>query len=133
MFLRQLSNEQKELFLTLADRAAEANGIVDLSEQRMLEAYADEMDIPIRLMEALSVQEICERLTGVSSQKELGQMAFELVGLVLSDGEYDGSEKTFMLAVANAFGITPERLGKMFMLVSEYSDLVGRINQIVSA
>ena len=49
MFLRTMNDEQKRLFLTLAERAADANGIREESEENLLIAYADEMGIDVSI------------------------------------------------------------------------------------
>lgn len=131
MFLRPMNNDQKYLFLALAEKAAEANGIIEDSEKKMLEAYADEMDIPMDPIGGLSTQEVCSKLKEISSKKELNQMAFELIGLIVSDGDYDTAEKTFMKSIIDAFGIAPEQLDKMFALVDEYYAVVKRINVLM--
>ena len=46
MFLNNLNNKQKKLFIQLAIKAAEANGIVELEEKNMLKSFAIEMNIP---------------------------------------------------------------------------------------
>lgn len=47
-----MNDEQKRLFLTLAERAADANGIREESEENLLTAYADEMGINPELFTA---------------------------------------------------------------------------------
>ena len=45
MFLYLINEKQKNLFLKLALKAAEANGVVELQEKNMLKAFSKEMGI----------------------------------------------------------------------------------------
>ena len=128
MFLRPLNCEQKKLFLNLATAAANANHVMEESEKALLEAYADEMDIRVDDAENCSIEEICARLKDISSLKERNQIVFEIVGMVVSDNQYDDHEKAFIGKMAQIFGIPMERIDQMFHCVNEYSALLRRIN-----
>lgn len=130
MFLRTLNDEQKRLFLTLAKRAADANGIREESEENLLIAYADEMGINVSI-EDISTEEIYAKLLRISNPVEINQMTFELVGLLLSDGEYDSDEIIFINELSVGLKVPKERIEKMFDLVGQYSGLIKSINKIM--
>ena len=44
MFLSNLNNNQKNLFIQLAIKAAESNGVVPIEQKNMLKAFAMEMN-----------------------------------------------------------------------------------------
>lgn len=123
MFLRPLNKEQKKLFLNLATVAASADNIIKESEKALLVAYADEMGI--------DVNEICVRLKEISSAKELNQIAFEIVGMMMSDNEYAENEKVFVNKMAAIFQIPNERIEEMFRCVQDYLALIKRINMLM--
>lgn len=130
MFLRTMNDEQKRLFLTLAERAADANGIREESEENLLIAYADEMGIDVSI-EDIPTEDIYARLLKISNPVEINQMTFELVGLLLSDGEYDSDEKQFVDKLSVGLKVPKERIEKMFDLVGQYSGLIKSINRIM--
>ena len=103
MYLRPLNNEQKELFLDLALAAATANNGLEDAEKAMLVAYADEMSIDVNEVAPMPVEEICRKLKAISNSKELNQISFEIVGMMISDNEYDDDEKHFISKMAEIF------------------------------
>ncbi len=131
MFLRPLNKEQKRLFLNLATAAASADNIIKESEKALLAAYADEMGIDVNDAEDNTMEEVCVRLKEISSAKELNQIAFEIVGMMMSDNEYAEAEKVFVNKMAAIFQISNERIEEMFRCVHDYSVLIKRINMLM--
>lgn len=131
MFLRPLNKEQKKLFLNLATAAASADNIIKESEKALLAAYADEMGIDVNDAEDNTMEEVCVRLKEISSAKELNQIAFEIVGMMMSDNEYAEAEKVFVNKMAAIFQISNERIEEMFRCVHDYSVLIKRINMLM--
>ena len=131
MFLRPLNNEQKELFLDLALAAATANNVLEDAEKAMLVAYADEMSIDVNEVAPMPVEEICRKLKAISNSKELNQISFEIVGMMISDNEYDDDEKHFISKMAEIFEIPMSRIDEMFTCVNAYSELIKRINVLM--
>jgi len=131
VFLRPLNKEQKRLFLNLATAAASADNIIKESEKALLAAYADEMGIDVNDAEDNTMEEVCVRLKEISSAKELNQIAFEIVGMMMSDNEYAEAEKVFVNKMAAIFQISNERIEEMFRCVHDYSVLIKRINMLM--
>lgn len=130
MFLRLLNNEQKELVLGLAKLAANANGIVEESEKMLIVGFADEMGIDRLAGSTASALDICQRLVSISSQKELIQISFEILSVMLGDNQYDSVEKKFMADLNSQFGISEEVYNDMVTVLKEYSSVIKRIRQI---
>lgn len=128
MFLRPLNNEQKSMFLSLATYAAKANGIVEESEKFLLNAYAEEMGIDITSSSSLTFDEILKELKKISTKKELNQIMFEIVGMMVSDAEFDDEEKTFLQKLSNEFEITKEKVDKMLSYINKYTNIIKEIN-----
>ena len=131
MYLRPLNNEQKELFLDLALAAATANDVLEDAEKTLLAAYADEMSIDVNKASQMPVEEICRKLKNISNSKELNQISFEIVGMMISDDEYDDAEKAFISKMAEIFEIPMSRIDEMFNCVNAYSELIKRINVLM--
>lgn len=128
MFLSTLNNEQKKLFLELATKAAAANDVIEESERILLNAYAMEMGISNDLTDIDSLDKILNSLKEISNSKELNQITFEIVGMVLADKTYDDQEKEFMNKLMMAFEIPQSRVDIMINYVQEYTDVVRKIN-----
>lgn len=131
MFLRPLNNEQKELFLNLALAAASANDVLEESEKALLAEYADEMSIDVNKAMQMPAEEICRKLKEISNSKELNQISFEIVGMMMSDNEYDEDEKAFISKMAEIFEIPMSRINEMFNCVNAYSELIKKINVLM--
>lgn len=128
MFLRQLNDNQKTLFLNLAKEAAKSNGIVNNNEKRLIEAYADEMGINSDVTSSLSVERICLDLKDISSKKELNQMCFEIASLLLGDMDFDSDEQSFLAKVCSIWDIDSSKCDEMLTYINEYIEWMRKVN-----
>lgn len=128
MFLRQLNDNQKTLFLNLAKEAAKSNGIVNNNEKRLIEAYADEMGINSDVTSSLSVERICLDLKDISSKKELNQMCFEIASLLLGDMDFDSDEHSFLAKVCSIWEIDSSKCDEMLTYINEYIEWMRKVN-----
>lgn len=131
MFLHLLNNEQRELFLDLAIKATEANGVVEIEEKNMLKAFSLEMQIPFRYTTKKTTDEILSRLSDITTEKEKKILAFELIGILLADGIYDEEEKTFMIQISERANISMDVIEKMINVLDEYRNIYEKICDIV--
>lgn len=131
MFLNLLNNNQKELFLDLAIKAAEANGVVEIEEKNMLKAFSIEMQIPARYETIKSIDEILDTLEKITAEKERRILTFELIGIIFADGQYDKREETFMSRVSEKSGISMEKIQEMIEVLSEYEKVYDKICNVV--
>ena len=131
MFLRALKDEQKGLFLAIAEQAAKINGIVEEVEEEMLMAYADEMAIPAVTATAPAFEECLSMLKSMSSKKELNQIMYELVHLIVCDEEIDKAEMDLLSKIADSLDIKAEKIDAMIECAHSYSQLTRRINLLM--
>lgn len=131
MFLHLLNNEQRELFLDLAIKATEANGVVEIEEKNMLKAFSIEMQIPFRYTTKKTTDEILSRLSDITTEKEKKILSFELIGILLADGIYDEEEKTFMIQISERANISMDVIEKMINVLDEYRNIFEKICDIV--
>ena len=131
MFLNMLSKEEKEWFLDLAIKAAEANGEVAKEEQQMLHTFAQEMKINSRLTTTNELSSILNNFKENSSKQAMRIVVFELIGILFADSEFDDSEKKFLEEVTNAFEILSNLKDEMISEISDYSSLFKRICKTV--
>jgi hypothetical protein len=97
MFLRNLKDEQKELFLDLCIHAARANEEITGEEIDTICQYCDEMClIDFRTEANMPLSEVVSSLIQISTKSELKAIAIEIIALMMSDKKYDGFEKEFV-------------------------------------
>ena len=81
----------------------------------------------------LETDEICRKLVEISSRKELIEISFEILGLMMGDACYDQEEKNFMEKVIMEFNIDSEILEEMEKCLRDYLCVYKRIEQITNA
>ncbi len=127
MFLKSLSKKQKNLFMELAIKAAEANGVVELEEKNMLKSYSMEMEITPFYTSNRNLEDVLQETKAISTESELRVVLFELMGILISDKEFDKTEKAFLNKVSSAFSISQTQCDEMLQLLYDYSSLYQRI------
>jgi hypothetical protein len=127
MFLNSLNEQQKNLFIELAIKAAEANGRVDVEEKNMLKAFAIEMSVSPKYSTDDETDYIVKKLGEISTQQELKIILFEILGIIVSDGEFDEQEKKFIKGIVEQYGMDYSSVEKMVTLIQEYAALYQRI------
>ena len=94
MFLPMLAEKQKYLFLEFAYAMAAADGNIAPEEERIMEAYMAEMELFIKERPARrALDDILADIHSTCDAQTRRIFIFEIIGLVLSDGVYDASEK----------------------------------------
>lgn len=122
MFLNQLEEESKELFLKLCVHASLSNGVISDHEKEMISAYCREMNISERIPacnESLDVT--LSTLSTNASDVEKNIIILELLGLVKSDGAYDSEERKFMEQLTTDINAKQSILSKLDSLLEIYS------------
>lgn len=127
MFLNSLSKKQKNLFMNLAIKAAEANGVVELAEKNMLKAYGMEMEISPFYSSDCETEMVLQEIKDVSTESELKIVLFEILGILISDEDFDDSEKEFLNRVRTSFDISQEKCDEMLKLLYDYSSVYQKI------
>ena len=132
MFLNKLSVPEKEVFISLAMKAAEANGIVVEEEYSMIEEYCKEMGIAF--FDARNIKEIDEIISFYKNSDLTVKriILLETIGLMYADGEYDEAEKGFVNTIANGIGLTTEDIEKYDGFISKYIDLTNEIVESIN-
>lgn len=133
MFLNNLKANQKDLFLQLAIRAAEVNGIVSIEEKNMLKAFSIEMNIAPVYKTEKNFEDIVEELNEISSECELRIVLFEILGILVSDSDFDEMEKKFISYIAGEFKIESATVDLMIKLLNDYASVYSNIVGVVMA
>lgn len=131
MFLNSLNNSQKSLFIELAIKAAESNGIVPIEEKNMLKAFAIEMGItPVYHTES-ETEDIINEIIKISSEKELKVILFEMLGIIVSDNVFDEKEKAFVKHVVEKCNMDTALIDEMVELINKYASIYNEIVDVV--
>lgn len=131
MFLNSLNNSQKSLFIELAIKAAESNGIVPIEEKNMLKAFAIEMGItPVYHTES-ETEDIINEIIEISSEKELKVILFEILGIIVSDNVFDEKEKAFVKHVVEKCNMDTALIDEMVELINKYASIYNEIVDVV--
>ena len=131
MFLNNLNNKQKKLFIQLAIKAAEANGIVELEEKNMLKSFAIEMNIPPVYNTENNLETILNELVSISSEQELKIILFEILVIVVSDGVFDDDEKNIVKNIVERCKLDTNIVDEMLNALYEYINVYKKIVSIV--
>ena len=132
MYLNKLTNEQKELFLDLCIHAAMAdNKFVDEEKDIIIE-YCLEMGIPERYEIKTAIDDVIEKLSAVSTKKEMRIVYMEIMALLLSDRVFDEKEKVFVEKIATVAEITDEEKEMILNAVQELFVVYGNISSFIN-
>ena len=127
MFLNQLSEKEKEAFISLSVHVSNSNGIFADEEKVMIQEYSKEMEIPeFDTNEAKSIDEIINVFK--SSELHIKKVIMlEVLGLVYSDGFYDAEEENFIKKFSNDIGLADEIVESLTVAIKKYSDALKEV------
>ena len=114
MYLANLSNEQKELFLDLSMYSINSHGAVDEREKLLLRKYCEEMKIDYREDRKIqSIEEILSGLKNISNETELKKMTVELLAIMYADEELQDEESELLSMLQKTFGFDSNLMGEL--------------------
>ncbi len=117
MFLDNLSEEQKNLFIDLAVIAMEANGAVDDSETALLEKYCREMAIKYRdKVQNNDCDKILERLRAISDDATLKKITIEIITLLYIDNNLADEEDELLNKIQEKFQFSTHLMGELIFV-----------------
>jgi tellurite resistance protein len=127
MFLNQLSEKEKEAFISLSVHVSNSNGIFADEEKVMIQEYSKEMEIPeFDTNEAKSIDEIINVFK--SSELHIKKVIMlEVLGLVYSDGFYDAEEENFIKKFSDDIGLADEIVESLTVAIKKYSDALKEV------
>lgn len=132
MFLGQLSEKEKNAFISLSIHASNSNGVFANEEKVMIQDYCKEMGIPFFNAEnAIPMDEV----VAVFAESELQIkkiVLLETLGLLYSDGEFDDTEKGFINEYAKKIGLTDEDVDKQTEVIKEYLAVLKKVAEAIS-
>jgi len=131
MLLNKLSTNEKEAFVSLVVKAAEANDEITIEEYNLVEEYCKEMGIIFfDSKKLLSMDKVIEVIK--SSTGEIKRIiSLELIGMLYVDGEFDQKESDFLYSFVDAIGIERDVIEEQIYLINKYMELLNDIKQNV--
>ncbi len=131
MFLKQLNQIEKEAFISLAVRAAEANGNISDEEYQMIEEYCGEMEIAF--FDARNIKSLEDVISLFSDSEDQHKkiVILEIIGLMYADGGYDKEEKAFVEKLADGIGVSSEAVKKSEETLVKYIDMTKELLECI--
>lgn len=132
MFLGQLSEKEKNAFISLSVYASKVNGVFAEDEKEMIQEYCREMGIPFFDAEnVIAMDEVVDVFKNAElSIKKI--VLLETLGLVYSDGNYDDSEKEFVSDFAKKIELTDADVQKQTVVIKEYLDALKKVAEALA-
>ncbi len=128
MYLNKLNNEEKKAFLGLAHLVAGANGVVEDAENNMIAQYCVEMEIKDGPADNASIESIISVFDN-SSKVIKNIVMLELVGLCMSDGEFDSDESGIIERISSGLGISKEMVKDLENDLKDYFEVVTKMTK----
>ncbi len=132
MFLSMLNNSQKQLFLGLAYNVAAIDGDYSKIEEDMMQSYCHEMQVEFELDKInLEIESIRNEINAECGMRAKKIIIFEVIGLAMSDNNYDTSERELIQSTMDVFGIPKDFDKACESTLNEYIEFQNRLNSIV--
>ena len=132
MFLNRLDLVEKEAFISLAVKAAEANGQIADEEYQMIEEYCKEMGIAFFDAKNLQSLDKIVRVYSEASEQHKKIAVLELVGLMYADGGYDLKERAFVNDFVSKIGVSEDTLKKIEDTIVKYVDMTRELLECIA-
>ena len=133
MYLGQLTDDHKKLFLDAAIYLSMSDGNFALNEKNMIDQMCREMQIPARYEMELGGDALLSMFTGISSERQKRIILVELGGIVLADQVYDAKEKEMLCVIARSLGYPESVADEAVALVEELYGLYVRMERFLES
>ena len=132
MFLNLLAEANKGRFTKLCGCAIYADGIVADEEKELALAYCREMNVEQRVPDNSAVlDDVLKELDEGATEREKNIIAFEILGMFLSDNDYAKEEEIMMQKIIEQLHIEREKFECMLSLLNIYKSVYEEICNVV--
>ena len=119
MFLNQLNENEKELYLELCAHAVMADDVFAPDEMESIALICHELMIPNHMPDNDEpVQDILDKLNLIASKQQKNIMILELILLLKKDGTLDATETDFLEQVRVGLEVSEEKFTSLFGLAN---------------
>ncbi len=132
MFLNQLNDTEKELFIQLCNQAVMADDVLEVDEMESIAFMCHEMMIPNSTPdEELPVDSILAQLNLIASKHQKNIMAIELIILLKRNGFLDETEINFLDNIKKKLEISDEKFKHLDSLANIYISVKNEITDAI--
>lgn len=132
VYLHLMNEKEKELFIGLAYGLASADGDYSDEEKVLIDGYCKEMQITFDEKGMVRpAADIIDEMAEKSDGQIKKIIVFELIGLAMVDGNYEGSERTIINQIEEKFQMDTGFADKCEKVISDYIAFQSKINQLV--
>ena len=133
MFLNQLTEEEKKMYIALAVNASEVNGCVTEEEEACIEDYCREMNIQRDCIRDIPGDPV-KRIYDVFSKSSMAHkkiIMFETIAFMYVDGTYDETEEKYVDEFGKMIGFPEEDIARIRIIVEKYVACVTEIAEAI--
>ena len=132
MFLNLWTEENKGRFTKLCGCAIYVDGIVADEEKELALAYCREMNVEQRVPDNSAILgDVLKELDEGATEREKNIIAFEILGMFLSDNDYAKEEEIMMQKIIEQLHIEREKFECMLSLLNIYKSVYEEICNVV--
>lgn len=132
MFLSELKDEQKDLFLDLGIHLSMSDGEFSETEKNTICQMCKEMGIDERLEQNVDFDIALSRLGKNATVREKRIVLLEIAGVVMADGVYSPEEKAEVEKISDALGVDYFHCENAISLVKDLFVVYSKIGNFLS-
>lgn len=133
MFLHELKNTQKELFLDLSIYLSMSDGEFADSEKNTIVQMCREMEIEKRLTPNVNFDDALSQLAENTTIREKRIILIEIAGIIFADGIFASGEESLMKKISDSLKVDYSQCEKAIMLVRDLYEVYSKIGPFLSS
>ncbi|MCM1251669.1 MAG: TerB family tellurite resistance protein [Clostridium sp.] len=133
MFLFELKNTQKELFLDLSIYLSMSDGEFADSEKNIILQMCKEMGIKERFTPVVNFDDALNQLAENATIREKRIILLEIVGVILVDGVFAPEEESIMRKISNSLAIDYSQCEKAISIVQDLYKVYSKVGSFLTS
>lgn len=131
MFLSELRNAQKELFLDLSIHLSMSDGYFVDSEKNTILQMCKEMEINERFTPVVDFEDALNQLAEDATIREKRIILIEAAGIILADGVFASEEKNAMRKISDSLAVDYSQCEKVISLVQDLYEIYSKFGSFL--
>lgn len=123
MFLSNLSEKEKKLFLQLSLHLSHSDNDFSDEEKLVIDTLSQEMSIPVSYEIEQAYEDVLKELAQTADPRNKKCIIFELAGVVMADEVYADVEKQIMEQISDALGVERSVAERSVRLITQMADI----------
>lgn len=133
MFLSELKDTQKELFLDLSIHLVKCDGDFADVERNTISQMCKEMEINERFTPVVNFDDALNQLTESATIREKRIILLEIGGVILADGVFSSEEKSAMKEISDLLKIDYFQCEKVIAMIQDLYEVYSKIGLYLSS